>query len=81
MSEPYGNLGTAQGTANSSLIFSSIQYSFKANSGASSTPTVNNEFITLVLTSTPAAQGTAIGTIYPGSGAGGGTTSIQSVEG
>ena len=79
MSEPYGNIGTAQGTANSSLIFSSIN--FRANSGASSTATVNNEFITLVLTSSPTSQGTAVGTIYPGSGAGSGTTSVQSVEG
>jgi hypothetical protein len=81
MSEPYGNIGTAQGTANSSLVFSNIQTAFKANSGASSTPTINNEFITLVLTSTPSSQGTASGTIFPGSGAGSGTTSVQSVEG
>lgn len=79
MSEPYGNIGTAQGTANSSLIFSNID--FRANSGASSTPTINNEFINLVLTSTPVSQGTATGTIFPGSGAAAGTTSVQSVEG
>ena len=81
MSEPYGNIGTSQGTANSSLVFSNIQTAFKANSGASSTATVNNEFVIMVLNTPPVAQGTAISTIYPGSGAGGGTTSVQSVEG